>query len=126
MAMARRDRRSNGFPHVEGKLAVLVGALAVGLAVGLGVSAAQEVPRPAHQEAQMETVIIPIEGMSCSVCAARIKKTLTSIDGVSECEVNLAERNARVRFASSKLSPEELVAAVNGLGYRAGTPTEAR
>ncbi len=72
----------------------------------------------------MKTVIIPIEGMSCSACTARVKKALTSIDGVSEVDVNLADRNARVRFAPSKLSPDRLVGAVNGLGYHASAPTE--
>ena len=74
----------------------------------------------------MKTVIIPIEGMSCGACAARVKRTLTSIDGVADVEVNLAERNARVRFAPSKLSPDRLVSAVNGLGYQAGAPAESR
>ncbi|MBI4589090.1 MAG: heavy-metal-associated domain-containing protein [Candidatus Rokubacteria bacterium] len=73
----------------------------------------------------MKTVIIPIEGMSCSACAARVKKALTSIDGVSDVEVNLADRNARVRFAPCKLSSDRLVGAVNGLGYHASAPAEA-
>lgn len=80
----------------------------------------------ATQEDNLKTVIIPIEGMSCSACAARVKKALTSIDGVAEVEVNLADRNARVRFAPSKLAPDRLVSAVNGLGYHASAPTEAR
>jgi copper chaperone CopZ len=85
----------------------------------------QETPRPsATEEANMKTVIIPIEGMSCSACAARIKKTITSIDGVSDVEVNLADQNARVRFAPSKLSHDRLVGAVNGLGYHASAPAE--
>jgi Cu+-exporting ATPase len=87
----------------------------------------QESSRPsATQEDNLKTVIIPIEGMSCSACAARVKKALTSIDGVADVEVNLADRNARVRFAPSKLSPDRLVSAVNGLGYHASAPTEVR
>jgi copper chaperone CopZ len=93
----------------------------------IGACTGQEAPRlGAAQEVDMKTVILPIEGMSCVACAARIKKTLTSIDGVSAVEVNLADRNARVRFAPSKLSPSRLVAAVNGLGYQASTPAEAK
>lgn len=74
----------------------------------------------------MKIVVMPVEGMSCVACAARVKKGLKEIDGVADVEVNLAERNARVRFAPSKLSPNRLVAAVNGLGYRAGAPREVR
>jgi len=80
----------------------------------------------ATQEDNLKTVIIPIEGMSCGACAARVKKALTSIDGVADVEVNLADRNARVRFEPAKLSPDRLVSAVNGLGYHASAPMEAR
>lgn len=72
----------------------------------------------------MKTVLIPVEGMSCVACAASVKKALTSLGGVSKVEVNLAERNARVRFDSTRVSPDRLVAAINGLGYRAGVPAE--
>lgn len=77
-------------------------------------------------EAEMKTIVMPVEGMSCVACVARIKKTLKGIDGVADVEVNLVERSARIRFAPGKLSPTRLVAAVNGLGYRAGPPTEVR
>ena len=108
--------------------AAVVLAFVTGAAVLLaGACTSHEDPRPAvSQEVNMKTVVMPIEGMSCSACVARVKKTLTSIDGVSDVQVNLVERNARIRFAPSKLSPDGLVAAVNGLGYQAGPPTEAR
>ncbi len=110
--------------HAAGLLASVLGAFVM---LAAGACTSREAPRPAaSQEVNMKTVVMPIEGMSCSACVARIKKTLTSIDGVSDVEVNLAERNARVRFAPSKLSPDRLVAAVSGLGYQAGAPTEAK
>ncbi|MBI2504143.1 MAG: heavy-metal-associated domain-containing protein [Candidatus Latescibacteria bacterium] len=74
----------------------------------------------------MKTVIIPIEGMSCSACAARVENTLTAIAGVSGVEVNLAERNASVRFDPNKLSPDRMVSAVSGLGYHASAPEEVK
>lgn len=107
-------------------LALVLGGALPGLPPLLGACANKE---PSHetstQESNMKTVIMPIEGMSCSACAARVRRALTSIDGVADVEVNLAERNARVRFDPSKLSPDRLRAAVNGLGYTAGAPVEA-
>lgn len=79
-----------------------------------------------YQQGNMKTVVIPVEGMSCVACTARVKKTLTSIAGVGDVQVSLAERNARVRFDPSRLAPDRLVAAINGLGYNAGTPTETK
>jgi hypothetical protein len=40
--------------------------------------------------------------------------------------VSLVERRARVRFNPGRLSPDQLVAAINGLGYRAGAPAEGQ
>ena len=73
----------------------------------------------------IQTVRIPVEGMSCVACAANVKKTLVAIAGVEEVEVHLGERNARVRFDSRQLTPERLVKAINGLGYSAGAPVTA-
>jgi copper chaperone CopZ len=109
-------------------LVIMVAAVVIALAlVAVGVFSRQEAPPPTSSgEASMKTVIMPIEGMSCTACAARVKKTLTAIAGVSDVEMNLAERNARVRFDPSKLSPDRMVSAVNGLGYRASAPEEAK
>ena len=112
----------------KGTRAVVVLALTVGTSILLASACtSHEAPRPAaSQEVNMKTVVMPVEGMSCSACVARVKKALTSLDGVSDVQVNLIERNARVRFETSKVSPDRLIAAVNALGYRAGPPAEAR
>lgn len=68
------------------------------------------------------TVTLPIEGMTCASCVARVKKTLHSIEGVTEVEVSLVHRAARVSYLEAQVSPERLAAAINDLGYRAGTP----
>lgn len=86
----------------------------------------EQKPLPSARAADMKVVFIPIEGMSCSACAARVKKTLISMEGVAGVQVDLARRNARVRFDPSRLAPDRLVTAVNGLGYRAGAPAEAK
>lgn len=75
--------------------------------------------------AALKTVRIPVEGMSCVACAARVKSTLVALEGVDEVEVHLGERNARVRFDSNKLAADRLVAAINDLGYSAGSPVPA-
>lgn len=72
-----------------------------------------------------QTVRIPVEGMACVACAARVKKTLKAIAGVDEVEVHLGERNARVRFDSRQITADRLVAAIKELGYSAGTPVPA-
>ncbi len=107
-------------------LAITLAAVGIALVV-VGVFSRQDSSPPTStEEAHMSSVVIPVEGMSCVACAARVKKTVASIAGVGDVEVSLAERNARVRFDTSRLAPDRIVAAINGLGYRAGTPTEAK
>ncbi len=69
---------------------------------------------------QVQTVSIPVEGMSCVSCAARVKRTLKGIEGVQQVEVSLERREAVVRFSPAKVTPERLESAINGLGYKAG------
>jgi len=73
--------------------------------------------------APAKTITIPIEGMTCASCVAHVKRRLRSIDGVSEVEVSLEQRNARVRYLDGRVLPEHLVTAINELGYKASTPT---
>jgi copper chaperone CopZ len=68
-----------------------------------------------------KVVTIPVEGMVCLACTARVKSTLKAINGVTEVEVSLEKRVAHVKYVEGKVSPEQLVSAINRLGYRAGT-----
>jgi len=73
---------------------------------------------------QQQTVTIPIEGgMACMLCVGRVKKTLKALDGVLEVTVSLEHRHAYIRYRETTVSPERLAAAINNLGYTAGTPT---
>jgi Cu+-exporting ATPase len=75
----------------------------------------------AASNAAVKTITIPVEGMSCAACAARVKKTLKEMPGVQAVELNLEHRNAQVRYVDGQVSPERLVIAINQLGYKAGT-----
>ncbi len=79
-----------------------------------------EVEAQTSSAPQLKTVSIPVEGMSCVSCAARVRRTLKSIDGVQHVEVSLERREAVVRFAADKVTSERLESAINSLGYKAG------
>ena len=80
----------------------------------------------AHQPADLQTVLRPIEGMSCTACAAKVKSGLGAVAGVTDVEVDLGARNARVTFVAAQVTPDSLVAVVNGLGYPATLPAPAK
>ncbi|HVD41608.1 MAG TPA: heavy metal translocating P-type ATPase [Solirubrobacterales bacterium] len=69
---------------------------------------------------------LPIEGMTCSSCAGRVEKSLNQLDGV-EATVNFATERATVAFDSAQVGPEQLLGAVESVGYSASLPgTEAK
>lgn len=75
--------------------------------------------------AELKTVTIPVEGISCIACAAQIRRTVKAIDGVTSAEVVLATRMVRVTYVPDRLSPDRVTSAINALGYRAGLPVAA-
>ncbi len=60
---------------------------------------------------------LPIEGMTCASCAARIQKRLNRLEGV-EAAVNYATEEAAVAYDPERLTPEDLIHAVGAAGYR--------
>lgn len=76
-------------------------------------------------DSEFQVALIPVEGMTCAACVARVKRTLQDIEGVASAEVSLTERNVKVRYVDKNLSSEKLVAAINALGYKAQSPVSA-
>jgi len=68
---------------------------------------------------------LPIEGMSCASCAARIEKRLAKQPGVESASVNFATKVATVKFDPAATGPETLAKAVDDIGYKAIVPPKA-
>jgi Cu+-exporting ATPase len=62
------------------------------------------------------SVDLPIEGMTCAACAARIEKTLNRLPGV-RAAVNFAAERARVEYDAAQVRPEQLVATIERTGF---------
>jgi Cu+-exporting ATPase len=65
----------------------------------------------------LEICDLPIEGMSCASCAARIEKTLIARDGVTDAAVNFASKRATVTYDPHVLHRGDLATTVAELGY---------
>jgi P-type Cu+ transporter len=64
---------------------------------------------------------LPITGMTCASCAARIERRLNKLDGVS-ATVNFATEKASVAYDPEVAAPEDLLGAVAAAGYQAVLP----
>jgi Cu+-exporting ATPase len=64
---------------------------------------------------------LPVSGMRCAACAARIEKVLRELPGVA-AEVNLVTERARIRIDDPRSSPEAVIAAIEGAGF--GVPRQ--
>ncbi len=69
-----------------------------------------------------KSVTMPIRGMTCAACSARIEKKVGSMDGVAKVAVNLATEKMTVRYHPDKIRLSEIKQAVIRAGY---TPLES-
>ncbi len=58
-----------------------------------------------------------VPGVHCAACISRIEGALRAFPAVITARVNLSTRRFVVEWLADRASPEELVAAVTGLGY---------
>ncbi len=69
-----------------------------------------------------ETCTIPVTGMTCAACSARIQRTLERTEGVTGANVNLMTGAATVTYDPAATSPEQLVETIRSTGYGAELP----
>ncbi|MCC2671560.1 MAG: copper-translocating P-type ATPase [Armatimonadetes bacterium] len=67
--------------------------------------------------AGVERVSLPVTGMSCAACSARIEKVLRRTPGVHEANVNFAAHRATVDYDPALLDPLGVAGAIEGAGF---------
>ena len=66
-----------------------------------------------------EVIRIPVSGMTCAACQARVQRSLEKQPGVSDAAVNLMMRTATVTYDPDETTPEALVETIRATGYGA-------
>ncbi len=64
---------------------------------------------------------LPITGMTCAACAARIEKSLNRLPDV-KAGVNFATEKAHIEYPAGRITPAELIGAIRKAGYDAQLP----
>ncbi|MDQ4025438.1 MAG: heavy metal translocating P-type ATPase, partial [Actinomycetota bacterium] len=70
-----------------------------------------------------EKIRIPVRGMTCAACQARVQRALQKEPGVVNASVNLMMENAAVTYDPAVANPERLVEAIRRTGYEAELPS---
>lgn len=70
-----------------------------------------------------ELIHLPIGGMHCAACAARVEKALGEVPGVEEAAVNFATEKARVRYDPAASPLSALVQTIREAGYQVPVTT---
>ncbi len=66
---------------------------------------------------QVLKIDLPIGGMTCASCVARVERGISRLEGVAEATVNLASEKATVHYNPAKVGLKDLVRTVEELGY---------
>ena len=69
------------------------------------------------EEAHRRRVDLPVEGMTCASCAARIERGLKRVEGVHDARVNYATGRATVEYDATQVDVPVFRDQVEALGY---------
>lgn len=72
-----------------------------------------------HEKSENRNISIPIAGMTCTACAAKITKSLQKLDGVIEADVNFATEKASLTYSPDKVRISKIKETIKKLGYEA-------
>jgi Cu+-exporting ATPase len=67
-------------------------------------------------------VVLPVTGMTCAACQARVQRTLARTPGVRDATVNFLLHSAAITYDPGAVTPEALVERVRATGYGADLP----
>ncbi len=68
-------------------------------------------------------ITIPVSGMTCAACSARVQRALAGHAGVREASVQLMLEHATIAYDPRQVTPQALVDAIRASGYEAELPT---
>jgi Cu+-exporting ATPase len=75
---------------------------------------------------QQQTATIPVSGMTCAACQARVQRALEKTPGVANANVNLMTNSAHVVFDPAVSDIDALIERIRASGYDATAPQDTR
>tara|TARA_R110000868_G_scaffold376684_1_gene641725 strand:+ start:393 stop:746 length:354 start_codon:yes stop_codon:yes gene_type:complete len=66
---------------------------------------------------EQKTVTLDVPGMHCPTCPFTVRKSLEKIPGVLDVKTSSDTKTAIIKYNSSKVNIDELIAATTNVGY---------
>ena len=73
---------------------------------------------PDHKSTNKENITLPVKGMNCASCSARIEKKVGELEGVGSVHVNFAAEVATIEFDPQKISASQFPKTIAKLGFK--------
>lgn len=67
---------------------------------------------------EIKKITLPVEGMTCASCVARVEKAISKVEGVRNISVNLASEKVSFELDSEDVNINKLADLVNDAGYK--------
>lgn len=65
----------------------------------------------------MQNIILNVEGMSCEHCENRVKKAISSLNGVGSVSVDLKNKTVTIDFDPTQVTESLFKATIEDQGY---------
>lgn len=76
-------------------------------------------PAAAGDEAASTVSSFAVQGMTCGGCEVGVKMKVKKLAGVESVDASYKEGSARVVYDPAKVTPKQIIAAIEELGYKA-------
>jgi mercuric ion binding protein len=70
-------------------------------------------------------VSLHVEGMTCPSCKVAVRTALSKLAGVKDARVDVDRKSATVEYDPNRVTPQQMIDAVNRLGYQASLPANS-
>jgi len=67
-------------------------------------------------------VAIPVQGMTCFTCELTVQSAVKKLPGIQEVKASAKDKIAWVSYDPQKTSLDQIIAAINHVGYKAEKP----
>ena len=88
----------------------------------VGETASDEITSAGTIDKNLESITLPVLGMTCAACQRHVEGALRAAPGVLTARVDLMRHRAAVEFDPELIAPQSLVAAIRESGYDAVLP----